>query len=186
MGRHSSGRTGPFLLSLLGWLLPYLLIAAVVGVGVWIVADYMGRDDTEPRAASEERPDTEPTSEAPVNTPTVETPTEDPSPKKEEPKKDRVPLITKGVTVQVLNGSNDPQAGEVMAERLRKLGYQVAAVEFSSAPYEKTTVFWSFPDAEDAARALAAKYDWDAKPKPANLAETVSLHVVVGRDEAAG
>ena len=184
MGRHSSGRTGPFLLSLLGWLLPYLLITAVVGVGVWMVADYMDRGEPEPRAASEERPDTEPTSEAPTNTPTIETPTEEPSPKKEEPKKDRAPLITEGVTIQVLNGTNDPEAGEVMAARLRKRGFQVVAVEFSSTPYEKTTVLWSFPDAEKAARALAGKYDWDAKPKPANLAATVSLHVVVGSDEA--
>ena len=188
MGRHSSGRSGPFILSVFGWLLPWLLIAVVVGVGIWMVADYLGRDEGA-QTASEALPQEEEESHSDTPSETsIETRTEpEPTPTKEEqPEKKPVRLITEGITIQVLNGTNDPEAGDVMAARLMKLGYQVVAVEFSSTPYKETTVLWSFPQAEEAARALASKYDWASKLKPSNLSETVSMHVVVGRDETAG
>lgn len=102
----------------------------------------------------------------------------------ETPKEKKAPvrLITAGVTIQVLNGTNDPAAGEAMAAELTGLGFQVVTVETTSKPYKETTVYWSFPDAAKAAEALAAKRDWIADEKPANLADTVSLHVVVGSD----
>ena len=84
--------------------------------------------------------------------------------------------------IQVLNGTNDPAAGEAMAAELTRLGFQVVTVESTSKPYKETTVYWSFPDATKAAEALAAKRDWVADEKPGNLADTVSLHVVVGSD----
>ena len=69
-----------------------------------------------------------------------------------------------------------------MSEALTGLGFQVVTVESTSKPYKETTVYWSFPDATKAAEALAAKRRWIADEKPANLADTVSLHVVVGQD----
>lgn len=195
MGRHSSGRSGPFIRSLIGWLLPWALIATVVAVGAWIVVDYRGRDASPAVATSGDtpveqvpsEPDPEPDAEAsptdPVATPTAE----DEPPRAERGKDGRrrdrsVRLITEGVSVQVLNGTADEAAGEAMAERLAGLGYQVVTVESTSAPYKETTVFWSFPDATKAAEALAARFGWLSDRKPGNLADTVSLHVVVGRD----
>jgi hypothetical protein len=107
-----------------------------------------------------------------------ETETETEPPKKRK----RVRLITEGITIQVLNGTADPEAGTAMADELTKLGFQVVTVESTSKPYTETTVYWSVPDATKAAEALADKREWVADEKPANLADTVSLHVVVGRD----
>ena len=70
-----------------------------------------------------------------------------------------------------------------MADRLAGLGFVIEAVEGSSKTYPATTVFWSYPEAEDAARALAERFGWVAEAKPANLSETVAIHVVVGEDE---
>ncbi len=166
----------------MGWFLPWLLIAGVVGVAVWMVVDYVGRPTVGSVAENSDGP--APTTvrsvtpESPSPEPATPTPTEEPRERK--PKK----LITAGVTVQVLNGTDDPEAADAMAARLEQLGFTIAAVESTSQPYEETTVFWSFPDAKKAALALGQKFDWPTDPKPENLADTVSLHVVVGRDEA--
>jgi hypothetical protein len=162
-------------------MLPWLLIVTVVGVGVWMVVDYLGRSENEPRALSEETPSPKESTSVSI-TPTPEETT--PSPKEKEPRQPKKKLITEGITIQVLNGTKDPEAGEAMAQRLRDLGFQVVAVEFSSADYKQTTVFWSFPAAERAASRLAARFGWDVDEKPGNLAATVSMHVVVGKDEA--
>jgi hypothetical protein len=142
-------------------------------------------DAGEPAAGRE--PDDPAEAESPselVETPTPEgSATEEQTEEDDEPRRDRsVHLITEGVSVQVLNGTNDPAAGEAMAERLTRLGYQVVTVESTSKPYKETTVYWSFPDAERAGRALGTRFRWASDLKPGNLADTVSLHVVVGRD----
>jgi hypothetical protein len=158
------------------------LIAIVVGVGVWIVVDYIGRPDirTSTSAASPTPTRTRVAERAsPTETPEpVETPTPKPTRNK------NVRLITNGVTVQVLSGSDSPEAGEAMAARLSGLGFAIITVETSSKKYKTTTVYWSFPQAQKAAEALAQRFGWVAGEKPKNLADTVSLHVVVGRDES--
>ncbi len=184
MGRHSSGRG--FVRSIFSWFFHsvfwYLLIAACAGVFVWIAIDYFGRSDDGRSVAQETE-----TEEEPSRTPTPErsvtpSPTPSPSPTEREPERERK-LITKGVTVQVLNGTNDPEAADQMAVKLASLGYEIVALEFTSTPYKETTVFWAVPEAEKSARALADRFGWISDPKPGNLADTVSLHVVVGRDE---
>lgn len=70
-----------------------------------------------------------------------------------------------------------------MAVRLGREGFEIVAVEFTSTPYKETTVFWSYPDARKAGEALASHFGWLVEEKPGNLADTVALHVVVGRDE---
>ena len=69
-----------------------------------------------------------------------------------------------------------------MATELTELGFQVVTVESTSKPYKETKVYWSFPDAERAGEALASKRRWLVDEKPDNLADSVSLHVVVGTD----
>ena len=93
------------------------------------------------------------------------------------------PLVTEGITIQVLNGTAQPAAADDMAERLTGLGFQVVAVEESSRTYPTTTVFWSSAAARPAAERLASRFGWVAEEKPANLSSEVSLHVVVGSDE---
>ena len=187
MGRHSSPEQGPFYRSIIAWLLPWVMIAAAVVVAVYIAIDAVSKDDTQ--IASDVRP-----------TPTVERdePTDEPSetavpektkePEPEETKKDdKEPaerLITKDITVQVLNGTPATDADDRMADRLSSLGFEVVAIEGSSKQYSQTTVFWSFPSAQEAAERLAARFGWLAAAKPSNLSSTVDIHVVVGGDEA--
>lgn len=167
-------------------MLPWLLIATVVGVGVWMGVDYLGRGGSEPqRAVSDSPSSVEPSESSPSDTGS-ETPVvveTSPTPKETRTRPPKKRLITEGITVQVLNGTADPEAGEAMAERLRGLGFNVVAVEFSSTNYKETTVFWSVPDSQDAAEALAERFGWASDLKPENLADTVSMHVVVGKDE---
>lgn len=184
MGRHSSPEQGPFYRSIVAWLLPWLVIAVVVLVAVWIAIDAVGGDDLETTRVARATPTEKATEEA---SPTPEsTPLETPQPKEtaeEEPEDEEVALITQDVTVQVLNGTSAPEADDRMADRLSQLGYEVVAIEGASKQYSETTVFWSFPGAQEAAEALAEKFGWVAGPKPDNLSSTVDLHVVVGTDE---
>ena len=71
-----------------------------------------------------------------------------------------------------------------MAARLSGLGFAIVTIETSSKKYKTTTVYWSFPRARKAAEALAQRFGWEVDEKPGNLADTVSFHVVVGRDES--
>ena len=186
MGRHSAGQQGPFYRSLLGWFLPWLLIAAFVGVAVWFLVDSLGGDDAPSPVADE--------TASPTPTPTPEasetlvlaspTPTDEESPAPEptrEPAKR--PLITQGINVQILNSTSDTGADDAIADRLTDLGFRIENLERASRLYERTTVFWSYPEAREAAERLAARFDWVAEAKPENLSETVALHVVVGSDE---
>jgi hypothetical protein len=89
------------------------------------------------------------------------------------------------MTVQVLNGTDDPEADDVMADRLAGLGFEVLSVDSASVPYASTTVLWSYAESRSAARRLAARFGWRVAPKPDNLSTEVALHVVVGADEVA-
>lgn len=191
MGKHSSPQQGPFYRSIITWLLPWVLIAAVVVVAVWVAVDAVGRDDEKlVPAAGNVRSPVERTQE-PVETPDP-TPTPEPEPaekKRKQPKKpkpERSPadeLITEDITIQVLNATADPGADDRIADRLSSLGFEVVSIQGSSKEYTTTTVFWSFPQAREAAERLAARFDWDSGPKPSNLSSTVDLHVVVGTSD---
>ncbi|HYP23229.1 MAG TPA: LytR C-terminal domain-containing protein, partial [Actinomycetota bacterium] len=117
--------------------------------------------------------------EEPSETPKPES-TPKPTP---EPKEETEPLITEGITVQVLNATDVADADDRMADKLSKLGFTVVAVESASSRYEATTVFWSTEEAKEAAQRLADRFGWTAQVKPENLSTTVSLHVVVGAVE---
>lgn len=191
MGKHSAPQQAPFYRSIVVWLLPWVLIAAVVVVAVWIAIDAVGRDDEKlVPAARDTRTPVIVVSESPQQTP-EQTPepveTKRPKPKKtKEPKPDRSDeqeLITEDITVQVLNATADHGADDRMADRLSSLGYEVVSIQGSSKEYSATTVFWSFPEAREAAERLAARFGWRSGPKPSNLSSTADLHVIVGNDE---
>jgi hypothetical protein len=165
----------------------WALIAVVAGVAVWFIVGALGGTSTQrPIAAGRDK------EEKAVPAPTVsgariaaatETPEPVPTPTETEPAPEEVELITEGISVQVLNGTAAPAAAQTMADKLSGLGFTIIAVEESSQAYPQTTVFWSTNASQDAAVALAERNGWVAEAKPANLADTVSLHVVVGADE---
>lgn len=185
MGRHSSPAQWPFYRSLAGWLLPWVMIAAIVGIAVWVGVASMGGNDVASPALSRTKsptPKTAPVSEPPP----APRHTHTPAPKPSDTPSVLPKLITNGVSVQVLNGTSVKGADDAMAQRLEGLGFRIVAVVQASKPYDETTVFWSSDASKPAAQALADHFGWVAEPKPANLSPDVSVHVVVGRDEAGG
>lgn len=186
MGRHSSTEQWHFYRSVAAWVLPWALLAAVIGTAVWVAIDAVGSDDIQTPVVADATPSPMAPAEAiPTESPTPEqTKTRKPKPEPtKSPKQQKVALITEGMNVQVLNGTNVADADDRMADRLTGMGFRVDAVNPARAR-PLTTVFWSSPDAEEAARRLADRFGWVAEPKPANLSATVALHVVVGADEA--
>lgn len=193
MGRHSSPDRGPFYRSFLSWLGLWLMIAAVTGIAVWLLVGAIGGEQTQQSLAAASTAEDGPEEEAEPE-PTVSglrvanepdpTPTETPASRPRTPNKAASDLITEGVTVQVLNGTMAPAAAQKVADRLAGLGYSIVTVEESSRVYNETTVFWSTAASREAAMALADHLGWVADPKPANLSDTVSFHVVVGADES--
>ena len=187
-GRHSSSTNWPYYRSLVAWFLPWMFVAAIAVTGVWVAVDALGRDaiePPEPQAVSNgEDPQRDGSDDGPAPD---ERPSPSPSatPAERPGSDDRVKpkLITRDVTVQVLNGTASPGLEQRMADRLDRLGFDVVSIE-SSTPYAQTTVFWSAPEFEAAATSLAERFGWAAAPKPANLSAEVSLHVVVGADES--
>jgi LytR cell envelope-related transcriptional attenuator len=179
MGRRSSPNQWPFYRSVLSWFVPWALVAVIVGIGVWIAVDALsgGASNGKPSAAlaggrspsvaARQTPQASPSATAPPS-----------SSHTSKPK----PLITHGITVQVLDATSDPAAGQRMATRLAHLGFQIAVVGPAASSYDHTTVYWAYPSAKPAAKALAARFGWLAAPKPANLSPQVALHVVVGAD----
>ncbi|MEA2451912.1 MAG: hypothetical protein QOG04_622 [Actinomycetota bacterium] len=186
MGKHSSPEQGPFYRSFIAWLFPWILIGCFVLAAVWVAIDVVGKDDTKvPVAKSSNTPRQEPSEPVESETPAPvvsETPAPDESESPDTSGSEK-PLITEDITVQVLNGTASTEADDHMADRLSSLGYDVVAVQGSSKQYAETTVYWSFPGAQEAAERLAAKFGWVAAAKPSNLSSTVDMHVVVGADE---
>lgn len=186
MGRHSSPGQASYYRSLLAWFLPWVLIAAVAITAVWIAVDAVGGDDapvaaTSPSPRTDRSPDAEQTPEPQESS----TPTVAPSPTKSRPTKDpAVQLITEGISIQVLNATDNPDADELMVDRLTKLGFHISSVDSASRTYSRTTVFYSNDAAIEAGEALAARFGWLVEEKPANLSDTVDLHVIVGVDES--
>lgn len=159
-------------------MLPWVLIAALIGVGLWFVGRREpGRVTAEPSSATSPTPD-ESASPAPSPSPS-------PSGGRGEDRGGQArPLITDDVTVQVLDSIGSAGAQDRMVDRLVALGFEVPFVAGASTTYPSTTVFWSYPEAEAAARRLAERFGWKVGPKPGNLSSGVMIHVVVGRDEA--
>ena len=189
MGKHSSPRQWRYYTSLFRYFLPWILVA-VVGMGggtgrasaPWETTSLQ----TSPEIMESEvpkktaKPDPTPT---PVNSDS-EAPEEEGSDDQQEDPAEEVPLITDGITVQVLNGTSVTGADQTMADRLASLGFAVISVASASVNYSETTVLWSYAESEEAATRLAERFGWRVKPKPENLSTQVAIHIVVGADES--
>ena len=192
MGRHSSNDRWPFLRSVTGYALPWVVIAILVGIAVWIAVGAVGGEpvsvgdassETSPSAESSPAPGPTP---APIGTPADEVAQKDMD---EAPGKGRVTtsdgdLVTEGILVQVLNGTGGVEgAAELMANRLTRLGYEIYAIN-TGLTIDRTTVYWTTEPGKEAAISLAAHFGWDVGAAPPSLSEEVDIAVVVGPDEA--
>ncbi|HZA41204.1 MAG TPA: LytR C-terminal domain-containing protein [Actinomycetota bacterium] len=189
MGRHSSGTRGPYMRSVLGWALPWILIAAIAIAAVWFIVNAVGGrqialEDGNPSRTSSPSDRAQP---SPTETPTPKPSRSKPSPSpKRSPKGDRDDLITEGVTVQVVNGTGGIEgAAAAMADRLASLGYRVEAM-VTGLTVDRTAVNWSTESDREAAVALAAHFGWASGPASPNLTRDVDIHVIVAPDEARG
>jgi LytR cell envelope-related transcriptional attenuator len=188
MGRHSSEQRASFYRSVLAWGLPWLVIAAIVGVAVWFAVGALSGSEVTPSTGPQQGGSQDPSVTPESPTPSVtETPDDSATkaPKSPSPDGDG-DLITADVSVQVLNGTGGVAgAAESMATRLRRRGYEIAAVG-DGLTVDRTVVFWSGSEDERAALALARNFGWSAGPAPSNLSDVVDIHVIVGPDEASG
>jgi LytR cell envelope-related transcriptional attenuator len=180
VGRRSSPNQWPFYRSVLSWFVPWALVAVIVGIGVWIAVDALSGGASNGRSSAALAGGRSPS--ASVHQSPKGSPGPTPSASLSHNKKPKPPLITKGITVQVLDATSDLAAGQRMATRLAHLGFKIAVVGGAASSYDRTTVYWAYPSAKPAAKALAAHFGWVAAPKPANLSPQVALHVVVGAD----
>ncbi len=173
------------------WFLPWLL-AAVVGIGaLWIGIDAaLGGDSESPADQPPERPaavaDPSPSNgSTPEAAPELdESPSDGGEPEDEEEpeeKEKKKGLISKGVPIQILNGTSLPDADDRVAADLEKLGFDIVAMNpWLATP--ATVVYWSTPNDQKAATLLAERFGWSAQPRPEELSTEVRLHVVVGAD----
>ena len=213
MGRHSMRARWHFIRSVISWAAPWVVGLVVTGVLVWLAASALTGDGRPasasgpgPVGAREEKgaPAEKPSpggSASPSSSPSkASTPRPPSSPSKASasgsPAPSRSgrasskhvpagrPLITRGVTVQVLDTTGHPDVAQRWARRLTRLGYRVVSVAPGIGPYPRTTVFWSRAPDRAAARALAVRFGWKAGPRRPSLSPSVSVHLVMGRDEA--
>jgi hypothetical protein len=186
VGKHSHRSQWAFYRSVLGWAFPWLIVSAMVAVGIWLAVDALGNDDIDTPVVAETSESASPSAEAPSKSPRPE-PSPSPSPSVDDaepsaPPEVEVELITEDMSVQVLNGTADAAADDRMANQLSELGFEVVAIQGASRAYEMTTVLWSYTESREAAERLAERFGWQVEPKPENLSTTVALHVVVGSD----
>lgn len=185
MGRHSSTDQGAFYRSAAIWLLPWTIVTVIALAAVWIAVDALGGDvrptsvnepGKEPVVGASDDPGADATDDSPVRSPSP-----DPRPKKEKEKGGNE-LIIEGVSVQVLNGTDDVDADDRLAGELESLGFEIGAVN----PYvksEKTVVYWSSDASQAAAEAIGDRFDWEVEPKPEELSSEVSVHILIGADQ---
>jgi LytR cell envelope-related transcriptional attenuator len=197
VGRHSSPEATPFLRSVVAWLLPWFLIVSVVALALMVALQMIEDEPIETSAGAdppvvstpEPQGDQEGGKErASGDGGSTEKKAEVKGKKvRRDPTKAPVAAASqndslgKGLFVQVLNGTGDASADDLMADKLARLKYTVVAVEEASRAYPQTTVFW-VGDAKESAETLAERFKWQAAPSPGNLSTEVDLHVIVGED----
>jgi hypothetical protein len=198
VGRHSSRDRWPYLRSVVGYALPWAVIAAIVGIAVWLAVGAVGGDPVSVgEASSDTSPSAEPTPSATPTPAPSGSPedgevdgSEDPAGKDEPEEKPigtpKDDLITEGIGVQVLNGTGGVEgAAEAMANRLTRLGYEIYAIN-TGLTIDRTTVYWSSEAGRAAAIPLSARFGWDVGAAPPSLSSEVDIAVVVGPDETNG
>jgi hypothetical protein len=200
VGRHSSGGGRSLYLSFALWAVPWVVIASLVGFGVWAAVNSVGGDEVTVQSPSpSDTPRPKPTKTRTEPTPVEPTPAEpSPSPtrqggaargdrdNKPSGDKDGVDgLHPEGVTVQVINGTGGIQgAAEAMADRLARLGYTVVAFT-TGLTVDQSVVYFSNPAAADESVALASYLGFVAGgPAPPDLSSDIDVHIILSAADA--
>lgn len=181
MGRHSDPDPRWFWQSLAAAAVKALLGLAVVGLMIFSVVRWAGggADDGRGQPAVTVPPSTASSTTAPVVV--ADEPAEEPSeaPDDDEDGGDDGPVLA---TVQVLNGSGDPDLLDEVVGILEELGYEVVSTGRAARRYDETTVFWSAGHRDDAADLRQADARFIAVEPNERLDRTINLHVVIGAD----
>lgn len=196
-GRHSANDQISFYRSAFLWFLPWTVLAVVALGAVWIAIDALG-NDAAPRTSESRGDKASSGGGAPggaAGEPSGEPePAEDPmKDRKRNEKKDQkdespggggegVELVSKGISLQVLNGTDQPGLDDAWADKLEGLGFEIAAVNPYSSTKE-TLVYWSSVDSQEAAELLGERFGWSVQPKPEELSGEVDVHLFLGGDE---
>lgn len=176
-GRHEPGSRSSLYISVTTAVLRAGLVVAAVVLGVFVLTRAFPEDGTEAQT-----PTTIPT-EQQTSIPPVGTPTTSPG-ATQPPASPAVSL--EGVTVQVLNGTNEDGLAAGTAQDLEQLGVKILGVGNAARTYPITTLFFRPSDSQPIAEALAQAKFPGAKLEPAtnNLEPDVQVTVVVGDDYA--
>jgi len=87
---------------------------------------------------------------------------------------------TAGVKVKVLSGNGNIASAKMMAQRLEKMGYKIARIDFATrSNFAQDTVFFS-KRAEDEAKQVAANLGGKTAMRPITWSSTYDIIVVTG------
>jgi LytR cell envelope-related transcriptional attenuator len=176
-GRHEPGSRSSLYISVTTAVLRAGLVVAAVVLGVFVLTRAFPEDGTEAQTPATS-PTEQQTTIPPVGTPTT-------SPGATQPPASP-PVSLEGVTVQVLNGTNEDGLAAGTAQDLEGLGVKILGVGNAARTYPITTLFFRPSDSQPIAEALAQAKFPGAKLEPAtnNLEPDVQVTVVVGQDYA--
>lgn len=197
MGRHSDPDPRWFWQSLAAAAAKAVLGLAVVSLLVMGVVRWAGGGGDDERDPVASVPESPATAAEVADEPALEDPTfEEPAPGSDETPLDEDdegggdedggddgPVLA---TVQVLNGSGDPDLLDEVVEILEDLGYEVVSTGRAARRYDETTVFWSAGHRDDAEDLRQADARFIAVEPNERLDRTINLHVVIGADWDAG
>jgi hypothetical protein len=178
-GSHEPESRSGFYFSVTTAVLRAALVVAAVVLGVFVLT-----------RAFPEGPEAQPQAPGPAPSPTVATsppatvvPTSSPG----QAQSPAAPVSFEGVTIQVLNGTNEDGLAAATAQNLEQLGVDILGVGNAARTYPVTTLFYRPSDSQPIAQALAEAEFSGAKLEPAtnNLEPDVQVTVVLGEDYAA-
>jgi hypothetical protein len=181
-GRHEPGSRSSLYISVATAVLRAALVVGAVVLGVFVLTKAFPEGGTEARVGAPPAATTSPTAPVTVAPPATVPPT---TPGESPPA--TTPVSLEGVTVQVLNGTNEDGLAAGTAQDLEQLGVEIISVGNAARTYPITTLFFRPSDSEPIAQALAETQFPGAKLEPAtnNLEPDVQVTVVLGEDFAA-
>jgi hypothetical protein len=190
MGRHSDPDPRWFWQSLAAAAAKAVLGLAVVGLVVMGVVRWTGSGEDDGGSQPVATPSSPATAAELAAEPALEEPprgeaTDEPDAPLDDDEDggDDGPVLA---TVQVLNGSGDPDLLDEVVGILEDLGYEVVSTGRAARRYDETTVFWSAGHRDDAEDLRQADARFIAVEPNERLDRTIDLHVVIGADWDAG
>jgi hypothetical protein len=181
-GRHEPSSRSSLYISVATAVLRAALVVGAVVLGVFVLTKAFPEGGTEARVGAP------PAATTPAPTPPItDTPPATVPPTTPGPTPPATPVSLEGVTVQVLNGTNEDGLAAGTAQDLEQLGVEITSVGNAARTYPITTLFFRPSDSEPIAQTLAQTQFPGAKLEPAtnNLEPDVQVTVVLGEDFAA-